>query len=170
MAISCSRMVSWDNIGTAMARKKSAESTPDGRSPEIQRLLGTMKEAMRSLKYTNRDVETRLGLGGSYLSRLFSGLIDLKVDHVGSVARAVGLEPEEMFQLAFPKRKRPSTIAALRVREALVQADPSEDESLEEPEQAAPPPPRTGEPPSELEQAMERLMARTIQKLLGRLA
>lgn len=131
---------------------------------------------MRSLEYTNRDVERKLGLSGSYLSRLFSGLVDLKVDHIVSISRAVGLEPEEMFQFAFPKRKRSPTVAALRVREALAQARQDEGEAgdgpLEELDDDAAPPPalRNSLPPSELEQAMERLMARTIRRLIERQA
>lgn len=146
-----------------MARKRNADPRPDARSPEVKRLLGALKDAMRSLEYTNRDVERKLGLSGSYLSRLFSGLVDLKVDHIVSISRVVGLEPEEMFQFAFPKRKRSPTVAALRVREALAEA--GEPEPLEEPGPA-----RNGRPSAELEQAMERLMVRTIQRLLGRLA
>jgi transcriptional regulator with XRE-family HTH domain len=148
-----------------MARKRNADPRPDARSPEVKRLLGALKDAIRLLEYTNRDVERKLGLSGSYLSRLFSGLVDLKVDHIVSISGAVGLEPEEMFQFAFPKRKRSPTVAALRVREALAQAGELEPEPLEELE-----PDRKRAPSSELEQAMERLMARTIQRLLGRLA
>ncbi len=132
---------------------------------------------MQSLEYTNRDVERKLGLSGSYLSRLFSGLVDLKVDHIVSISRAVGLEPEEMFQFAFPKRKRSPTVAALRVREALAQARQDEGEAgepLEELDDDAAPPPALALtkslPPSELEQAMERLMARTIRRLIERQA
>ena len=160
-------------------RKKNAEPRSDERSPEVKRLLTILKTSMRSLGYTNRDIEKKLGLSGSYLSRLFSGLIDLKVDHIVSISRALGMEPEEMFQLAFPKRKKQPSVAALRLRETLNEASRAEGggeaggeltvEDLE-PDAETPAPSAKGEPPSELEQAMEKLMARTIQKLLGRLS
>lgn len=158
-------------------RKKNTEARTDERSPEVKRLLSILKTSMRSLGYTNRDIEKKLGLSGSYLSRLFSGLIDLKVDHIVSISRALGMDPDEMFQLAFPKRKKQPSVAALRLRETLDEAnraeggDPGRELQVEDlqPDDETPPPAAKGEPPSELEQAMEKLMARTIQKLLGRL-
>ncbi len=147
----------------------------------MKRLLSILKTSMRSLGYTNRDIEKKLGLSGSYLSRLFSGLIDLKVDHIVSISRALGMDPDEMFQLAFPKRKKQPSVAALRLRETLDEAnraeggDPGRELQVEDlqPDGDTPSPVAAvtakGEPPSELEQAMEKLMARTIQKLLGRL-
>jgi transcriptional regulator with XRE-family HTH domain len=130
-------------------------------APEAKRLLHVLKTSMKVLGFTNRDVEQKLGLSGSYLSRLFSGLIELRVEHVVDIAKAIGIEPEEIFHIAFPKHAKPSSVAAAHLRQTLGG------------EQAAAP----GEPDaegsegggSELERALEKMMARSLQKILGRL-
>jgi transcriptional regulator with XRE-family HTH domain len=133
-------------------------------SPEVKRLLQVIKTSMKVLGHTNRDVERKLGLSGSYLSRLFSGLIELRVEHIVDIARAIGIEPDEIFQIAFPKKNRPSSVAAAHLREALTGAKPvSEDTEMED---------LTGGTEggsSELERAIEKMMARSLQKILGKL-
>jgi hypothetical protein len=134
-------------------------------SPETRRLLDVLRLAIRVLGYSNREVERKIGTSGSYLSRLFSGLIELKVDHVAEVSRAIGLEPEEVFQLAFPKRRKEASLAAARVQDAL--ADPRTGIFEAAPEgmgKAGP-----DEPASDLEQALEKMMAKALQRVLGRM-
>lgn len=161
-------------------RKKTEIQTEP--SAEVRRLRAMLKTAMKVLGYTNRDVERKLGLSGSYLSRLFSGMIDLKVDHVVAIAQVVGLEPDEMFQLAFPRSsKRPPSAASLRLREALEEyqrtgsapwggsvnlADldvedigPAPQSQAQKPDSGA----------AELEQVLEKMMARSLQRVLDRM-
>jgi transcriptional regulator with XRE-family HTH domain len=139
-----------------------------------------LKTAMKVLGFTNRDVERKLGLSGSYLSRLFSGMIDLKVDHVVAIARVVGMEPEEMFQVAFPRKTRkPQSPAAVRLRETLEEYRKTgnapwggslnlSELELEEPErQALQAPEDKGN--SDLEQALEKMMAKALHKVLDRM-
>lgn len=112
------------------------------------------------LGFTNRDVQEKLGLSGSYLSRLFSGLIELRVEHVVDIARAIDVEPEEIFQLAFPRKAQPSSAAAARLREVLSEGKlPGAAGELGD-----------GEGASELERALEKMMARSLQNILGRLS
>ncbi len=127
-------------------------------------MLSVLKTAMRVLGFTNRDIERQLGLSSSYLSRLFSGTIELRFEHIVEIARAMGLEPAEILSFSYPQRREPSA-AALRLRELMgsFQGTPA----------AAPPaavsaPSLTGAsqaPPSEAE--LERLMAKTIRRLFG---
>jgi transcriptional regulator with XRE-family HTH domain len=138
-----------------------------------------LKTAMKVLGFTNRDVERKLGLSGSYLSRLFSGMIDLKVDHVVTIAKVVGMEPEEMFQLAFPRKRKPPTPAAMRLRETLEEYQKTgnapwggslnlSELEFEEPERAAAP--MEGEKgSSDLEQALEKMMAKALHKVLDKM-
>jgi transcriptional regulator with XRE-family HTH domain len=79
---------------------------------EVERLMKLLRTAMRMLGLTNREVERRLGYTPSYLSRLFGGAIELKVEHVMAIARAMGLQPAEFFALAYPKQPEPPTEAA----------------------------------------------------------
>lgn len=137
-----------------------------------------LKTAMKVLGFTNRDVERKLGLSGSYLSRLFSGMIDLKVDHVVAISKVVGIEPEEMFQIAFPRKRKPPSAAASRLRETLEEYQRTgsapwggslnlSELDFEEPEKPAPAPEEKGN--SDLESALEKMMAKALHKVLDRM-
>ena len=44
---------------------------------EVDRLLNVLRTSIRLLGLTNREIERRLGLTPSYVSRIFSGTIEL---------------------------------------------------------------------------------------------
>jgi transcriptional regulator with XRE-family HTH domain len=92
--------------------------------PEVQRLITILRTTMRILGVTNRDIERKLGLSPSYLSRLFSGGIELKVEHLIHIPKAMGLEPAEFFHLAYPRRPQPGSRAAEELREVLRDLQP----------------------------------------------
>ena len=144
------------------SRRKRTDS-PEARGPEAQRLLHVLRQSMKLLGFTNRDIERKLGLSASYLSRLFSGLIELRVSHIVDIARVIGVEPEEIFHLAFPERKAPGSAAAARLRESILGGKTAG--SRDAPGTA----PAGDESASELEQALEKLMARSLQKVLARM-
>lgn len=158
-------------------RKKTTETQSEP-SAEVRRLRTMLKAAMKVLGFTNRDVERKLGLSGSYLSRLFSGMIDLKVDHVVAISQVIGLEPEEMFQIAFPKKKKAASPAALRLKESLEEYQRTgnapwggtlnladlEMEELEPPVQT-----KADTGSSDLEQVLEKMMAKALHKVLDRM-
>ena len=136
-----------------------------------------LKTAMKVLGFTNRDVERKLGLSGSYLSRLFSGMIDLKVDHVVAIARVIGVEPEELFQLAFPRKKRLPSAGAARLKETLEEYQRTgnapwggslnlADLEIEEPEAT---PQKSDAGSADLEQVLEKMMAKALHKVLDRM-
>ena len=127
--------------------------------PEVQHMLTVLKTAMRVLGYTNRDVERKLGLSSSYLSRLFSGVIELRFEHIVDISHALGMELEEVFFFAYPYPKQPPTAGATRLRE-LTGFQPA---AVAAPSPAAPP-----AAPSEAD--LERLMAKTLRKLFGELS
>lgn len=133
--------------------------------PETEHVIQVLRSAMRVLGYTNRDVERKLGVSGGYLTRLFGGIMELRFEHVVDIARAIGLEPEEVFQLAYPQPRNPPTEAAQRIRE-----------SAEAPALGAAPPPAAKLPPAAsdddamaalFEQQMERMMMKTFRKMFG---
>lgn len=77
-----------------------------------------LKSAISALGLTLKETERRLGLSQGYLTRLFAGQIDLKVDHVAQIARVLEVEPEELFRLAFPPSQDEPTLRVMRLREA----------------------------------------------------
>lgn len=131
--------------------------------PETEHMIRTLRTAMRSLGFTNREVEKRLGVSGGYLTRLFSGVMELRFEHIVQIAKTIGMEPSEIFQLAYPPSGIPPTAASQRLRELgdrlHAGAAPS----------ARPEPVASEKTPSttELEQEMEKLFMRMFQKFLA---
>lgn len=123
---------------------------------EVERLIRVLTTAMRILDLSNREIEKRLQLSPSYLSRLFNGLIELRVEHLLAISRAAGLKPAEFFYLAYPKRVEPPSEAALQLRRVLQELSP-------------PPPPATPPPvvPALRDDEIERKIEETVQRLLG---
>lgn len=74
---------------------------------------------MKILDITNREVEKKLGQSYGYLSRLFAGTIDLKMEHILDICEAIGLRPAELFHFAYPRVPAPPTDAAKRLRDVL---------------------------------------------------
>ena len=91
--------------------------------------MTVLRTAIRLLGLTNREVERRLGMTPSYLGRIFGGSIELKVEHVLAIARAMGLAPAELFELAYPRRPDPPTEAAKTIRKLLRDMQPPEPEA-----------------------------------------
>jgi transcriptional regulator with XRE-family HTH domain len=119
---------------------------------EAQRLIRVLTTAMRILGISNREIEKRLQLSPSYLSRLFNGLIELRAEHLLAVSRAIGLKPAEFFHLAYPKRPDPPSEAVLQLRRVLQELQP---------------PPPTPASPLLREDEIERKIQETVQRLLG---
>jgi len=120
---------------------------------ETHRLLELLRVAMRILGFTNRDVEKSLGLSYGYLSRLFSGSIELKVEHIFQILGVLGLAPAEYFHLAYPPKPSPPSEAFNRMREILDGFGPVTREKR---------PPAGNLSPEELEQ----LISETVRKML----
>jgi transcriptional regulator with XRE-family HTH domain len=78
---------------------------PERQQPETQHMLDVLKTAMRVLGVTVRELEKRVGLSSSYLSRLLAGKLPLRFDHVIQITHALGLEPAHLFHEAFPFRR-----------------------------------------------------------------
>jgi transcriptional regulator with XRE-family HTH domain len=83
---------------------------------ELTRFL---KRMLSSLGFSQREVERRMGVSRGYLSRLFAGQLDLKIDHVVQIAEAVGVEAEEIFRYAFPPTSESPTPQAALLRKKL---------------------------------------------------
>jgi transcriptional regulator with XRE-family HTH domain len=124
---------------------------------EIKRLLNVLRTAMKILDITNREVEKKLGLSYGYLSRLFAGAIELKIEHILDICGAIGLRPAEFFHLAYPRVPVPGTPAAAKLRDVL---------------QGFQPQPVDGEEPEGASQSLshediERMMLASLRRLLA---
>jgi transcriptional regulator with XRE-family HTH domain len=120
---------------------------------ERQRLLQVLRVAMRILDVSNRDIEKALGLSYGYLSRLFSGGIELKVEHIFQILGVLGLTPAEYFHFVYPRRPSPPSEAAMRMRSILDGFGPTATEER----------PPAGDLSHD---EMEKMVAKVLQKLL----
>ena len=120
---------------------------------EIQRLIQMLRVAMRILDVSNRDIEKQLGLSYGYLSRLYSGAIELKVEHILQILEVLGLTPAEFFHLAYPRRPSPPSEASVRMRTILDGFGPIAPEER---------PPAGDLTPDEI----EKTVSRVLQKML----
>jgi transcriptional regulator with XRE-family HTH domain len=126
---------------------------------EIKRLLNVLRTAMKILDITNREIEKKLGLSYGYLSRLFAGAIELKVEHILDICGAIGLRPAEFFHLAYPRVPLPGTAAAVKLRDVLQGFQPQSGNGEEpEPEAAL---------PSLSHEEIEQMMLASLRKLLA---
>lgn len=88
-------------------------------TPQTKRLTFVLKSAIRAGGLTLKELEKRLGVSPAYLTRLFSGQIPMRVDQVTEIAEAAGLDPDEIFRLAFPAVQKPVTPEMEVVRRAV---------------------------------------------------
>jgi transcriptional regulator with XRE-family HTH domain len=130
--------------------------------PETERIIQVLRTSMRVLGHTNRDIERKLGVSGGYLTRLFSGVMELRFEHIVDIAHAIGLETEEVFQLAYPQPRKPPTESAQRIREAFGTAPLETAPAFVSPDDS--------NPGHVLEQEMERMMMRTFRKFFAEMA
>lgn len=92
---------------------------------ETERVIRMLRTALRLLGFTNREIERRLDYTPSYLTRLFSGQIELRFGHVVEIANAMGMTAEEFFHFAYPVRPGERSEPALQLNEILEELKPS---------------------------------------------
>jgi hypothetical protein len=122
-------------------------------------MIETLKTLMGILDVRKAGLERRLGWCVSYTSRLFSGGMALRFEHVVDIGRALGLTPAEVFGFAYPERGEPPSEAGCKVRETLARLAA----------ESAPQPPPPAEParPALTEDDVERLIRKTLRRALG---
>ena len=95
-------------------------------SDESARLLSLMDDAIHQSHRSRREIERTLGLSQGYLGSLFKGRIQLRVSHVYSISRVLGLEPLTFFAKASPPKDSESLLAELGkgLKAAALPSDP----------------------------------------------
>jgi transcriptional regulator with XRE-family HTH domain len=88
---------------------------------EVRRILDVIHTLLRMLDISNREVERRMGLAPSTLTRFFNGQVEAKLDTVLGIAQAVGFEYVELFDFLYPERPDPAAASpsARKVRSML---------------------------------------------------
>lgn len=131
--------------------------------PETAHMINVLRTVMRVLGFRNADLERKLGLSTSYLSRLFSGGIELRFEHIVLLSKAMGLRPDEIFRFAYPETGEAPSEAARRLRASTGSFQPPVSPSAQ-----APQPPAQPAAPTEAD--LERLMAKTLRRFFGEMA
>jgi transcriptional regulator with XRE-family HTH domain len=124
-------------------------------------MITTVRTLMRILGFRNADVERKLGWSVSYLSRLYSGGIELRFEHIVDIAGALGLRPEEVFRFAYPDLGEEPSDAAKQVRQATASLGGIRLPATPAAAPAAP------VPPAITEADVERIVAKTLRRFLS---
>jgi hypothetical protein len=66
-----------------------------------------------------------LGYTPSYLTRLFSGEIELRFEHIADIVAAMGMTAEEFFHFAYPPRTEERSEPFVQLNEILEELRPS---------------------------------------------
>jgi transcriptional regulator with XRE-family HTH domain len=123
--------------------------------PETQRLINLLRSTLRVLGISHREIARRMKMSPSYISKLFSGVSEMRLEHVIRICRAAELEPVEFFSLAYPRQPAGSSIAARKLRELLQTV------------QLQPPPTRRA-PVLDDEAQVEEMLRAMLERLLRR--
>lgn len=91
---------------------------------DVRWILDTLKTSLRLLEVTNREIENKMGWSHGYLSRIFAGNIELRVEHILEVLGILRLHPAEFFDLVYPQQPEPPSETALRLRSLLRRYQP----------------------------------------------
>lgn len=127
--------------------------------PEIKHVVDTLKTAIKVLGYTARDIEKELGYSYGYLSRVFSGAIELKVEHVVDIAKALEMAPEEILAFVYPHLKDPPSPAAWELWQRVGGKAPTGTFRIREMSE-----------PEASEEKLERSLRRALGRVLGDIA
>lgn len=128
-------------------------------NPDMTRFRAVLRDAVRLSSWTNRDIERKFGWSAGYLSRLFGGRIDLRIEHVLLICSTIGMKPGDLFRIACPYADG-TTTAFGNIVHALSRLHP---QKKAEPE----PPPAAPEPEAKTsEQDLENAVLRALRKIL----
>ncbi len=72
---------------------------------EIERITKLLKAAVQFREVSHRQIEREMGLSTGYLSRIFSGKVELRMEHVLGICAAVKLPPGAFFESVYPPRR-----------------------------------------------------------------
>ena len=93
---------------------------------DISRVTRMLKAAVRFAGVPHRKIERDMEMSTGYLSRILSGKVELRVQHVLGVCRAIGMPPAAFFEAAYPARQfDPETSRLVAALQELLPAEDS---------------------------------------------
>ncbi len=126
---------------------------------ETERLIHLLKDAVHYSRFSNREVERRMGYSSNsgYLSRLFAGTRELKIRQLLQILQTIGMSPSSFFHSAYPEIVD-ETQEVSNLRQVLERLHPS---------QAAPEP---GSPEAQAavpdQEQLERMVREALRRML----
>lgn len=133
---------------------------------EVARLTSLLRDAIKLSKTSNRAVERQLGLSSGYLSRLFAGVMELRVQHILDICRVIGFAPGEFFRAAYPTpdgQEGPGT----KLRQALERLHPVNDNEERPAKRPEPPADEPAQASAAMnEEDMEKMLLAVLRRLL----
>lgn len=102
-------------------------SVSDRYSEETLRLATLLASLAKTKGRSIRSLEQQMGVGTSIFHKVLKGEVTLQVRHVLMIADAVGIDWDEFFHLAYPRRAQPAEGSVIEDLEAAL-----EDEELPE--------------------------------------
>jgi transcriptional regulator with XRE-family HTH domain len=123
--------------------------------PETERLIDLLKVCLKILGISHREVARRLKMSPSYVSKLFSGSSEMRLDHLIRICEAVNLEPSEFFALAYPLPEKKGSASAARLR-AVIRSEPQ-----------ASPPTKQEEEAEKMEEMLRSILAKMLSRGTG---
>ncbi|MFL6192612.1 MAG: helix-turn-helix domain-containing protein [Thermoanaerobaculia bacterium] len=124
---------------------------------EIDRIVDLLRTLIRLTGLSNREIERRLNLSPSYLSRLFGGYLEVKMEHVLGIGRALGLRPQEVFAFLYPPERAEEPSEAARSLRAILHSLQPPPRQPEAAKTAAPPTYSAEEVERRIQQALEQV-------------
>lgn len=88
--------------------KKSPRQRTQPAGALTTRILENIRLRFFQSDLSQREVETRLGFARGYLSRLLTGVVEIKYWQLLAILHAMDLEPADFFAELFPRRRHPA--------------------------------------------------------------
>ena len=108
---------------------------------EISRVTRMLKAAVRFAGVPHRKIERDMDMSTGYLSRILSGKVELRVQHVLGICRAIGMPAAAFFEAAYPARQfDPDTSRLVAALQELLPAEDGVAPRSRPSEKPAPPP------------------------------
>lgn len=76
---------------------------------DLRQLLGLIQEALDRTHMTSRALEEELGIGHGNLKHLLSGRLELKIRHLLSISRLLGVPPHRFLEIGCPAALQSAT-------------------------------------------------------------
>ena len=122
---------------------------------KVEHARKLLERIMRAQGHTRLEIDRRMGSFRGYVSQVFTGKLELRLEHIVSILDAMGIEPLDFFELAFP-RATSSPDERRRTAERLLGG-------IEPAPAAAPPPPASLPSMAELEELIDKAVSRAMQ-------